>query len=152
MVRFTDLHCTIDTHISPRTQEEAQAVADELLRLVTEELNTRQGYQESIPVEEDGKLRSVTMLNASVEMGEKYKRIHIHYNLSIVHETKVLLKDANRRLQDWFNLHSPWGTECYAKVRLLDSSRAKNYNVKKGVYAEPVTARMETGEAGEDSV
>ncbi len=150
MPKFTDLHCTIDTHIAPRTREQADAVATELMRIVQEELNTRAGYEAVIPMEEPNTLKSVTLLNASVEMGEKYKRMHIHFNLDVIHEGKVLLKDANRRLCQWFNRVSPWEAPCYASVRLLESSIAKNYNGKAGQYVEPVVARRGSdGEARE---
>lgn len=139
MVKFTDMHCVVDTHIAPATEEEQRYIVDVLEDVLTR-LNTREGYRAALCIENPDRLRRVLMLNASIEKGSKYNRIHCHFNLSIMHESKILLKEQNVTLAEWFNSQFPWPTACFAAADLLESSRAKNYNAKAGRVVEHVAA------------
>lgn len=140
MPSFTDIQCLVDTHIVATNPEQLQSVSDELIRVLQERLNTPDGYRRALALEDPQGLRRVVMLNAAVEVGPKYRHIHAHFTLNIMHETKFLLGEANQRMQDFFNDEFYWETASFASVKLLDSSRAKNYNAKSGRVVDGVEA------------
>ena len=148
MVRFTDLHCVVDTHITPRDDTEQEEVANILIE-VLERLDTRDGYRAALAMDDPSKLKRVIMMGGAVERGEKYGRLHAHFNLSIMHEGKFLLGEANARLANWFNDQFPWRTACFASVELLESSRTKNYNAKSSRTIDHVAAERERDSASE---
>lgn len=148
MVSFTDIHCVVDTHIVPQTNEQQEDIANTIIR-VLELLDTRDGYREALAMDDHRALKRVIMVGGSVERGEKYGRMHTHFNLSIMHEGKFLLGEANARLSAWFNDNFPWPTRCFASVELLESSRAKNYNAKSGRVIDSVTADRGTASTSE---
>ncbi len=135
-MRYTDLMITVDTHCQPKDDEDRVRLT-ELLKRVLKEFNTAAALKATLLCEDPSKLRRVVMTSASVEEGDKYGRVHAHFNLSIEHETNVYLRHPdgrtlNRVLIDWFNarLEPETGKDCYVRASLAESSRAKNYATK----------------------
>ena len=136
MSRYTRLHCVIDSHIAPASESEKQHVSETLLDLVKTQLNSKSGYTGVLVphIAPPGRLRNVTLLNATVEQGSRYGRIHIHFVLSIVHTSRFELTPVDgvniyQRLAGWLESKLPWDTRPYVSVRLLDT-RAQNYAAK----------------------
>lgn len=132
----------VDSHIKPRDEGEMEMVTDEIAYAL-DQLNTVGGYRAALAMDDPQKLKRVVMMNSSVEIGEKYGRLHAHFNLSIVHEGKFLLGEANAKLSAWFNEQFPWPQRCFASVELLESSRAKNYNAKSSRVIDHVAAERD---------
>ena len=122
----------VDTHYAPKTTAEEQALSEDLKAAVVECC--------SVPVlrtlllcDDVSKLRRKQLMGVGVEIGEKYKRIHVHFQLNLEHQTTVYLRHPdddrtiNRQFQDWFNRRL--GTSCFVSVKLTDT-RAKNYATK----------------------
>lgn len=135
-MRYTDLFFTIDTHVAPESDEDQVRVTNLLTRTIREFLSAAV-LKAVLLCEDPTKLRRVVPSGGSVELGDKYNRIHAHFNLSVAHETNVYLKHPDGRtlntvVADWFNtkLEPETGRACYARVTLADSSRAKNYAAK----------------------
>jgi hypothetical protein len=135
-MRYTDLMITVDTHCQPKDDEDRVRLTA-LLKRVLKEYNTAPSLKATILCEDPAKLRRIVMTSASIEEGDKYGRVHAHFNLSIEHETNVYLKHPdgrtlNRVLIDWFNAHlePETGKDCYVRASLAESSRAKNYATK----------------------
>lgn len=131
--RYTDLFFTINTHLMVHTLQQQQLMANKLKEILLEKFYTKEGLTAALIMEEGGSIVSATMTNAAVEVGDKYHQLHIHFNLTVLHKGKLLLKNddtsLNKRVRDWWNQHLP--RKCYASVDLLDSSKAKNYNLKR---------------------
>lgn len=156
MVRFSDLHVVIDTHRAPKSAEEEDRLADALEHLMFDLIDSHAGYAALLPIQAPGRLLSVKMMSAGVEKGTKYGRMHCHFNLSIKHDSKLLLDvngvNINTIWQEWVNEQLGWDTPCFVSVDLLTTSRAKNYNAKAGRVVEEVVAeRAASGEDSEDS-
>ena len=142
--RYSDFFVTLDTHVVSATDDVDKHAADMLIRTI-KKFCTPAVLKEVLIQEVPNKLRMATLTNASVEVGDKYKRIHAHFNISILHETNLGLVtpegvSINTLVADWFNtqLEPETGTKCYASVRLSESSRAKNYAIKHGAVVEPL--------------
>lgn len=136
--RFTDLMILVDPHIVPRDSEHERALGDWLIAAVRSFV-TAPVLRATIPTEDPSRLKRAQLLNASVEVGDKYGRIHVHFNLNLTHTTKVLLKHPDGRtindeVQKWFNqqLGIAADQSCFVSVRLAESGRAKNYATKNG--------------------
>lgn len=131
--RYTDLFFTINTHIMAVKPEEQQLMANKLRDILLNKFYTKKGLTAALLLEPGASIVSATMTNAAVEVGDKYHQMHIHYNLTVLHKGKLLLKNdetsLNKRVRDWWNQHLP--RKCYASVDLLPSSKAKNYNLKR---------------------
>ena len=150
--RFTDLHLIVDTHIAPKSDEEARYVSDELRRLI-DTINSKEGYTALIMPHMDvgTKLKAVRLISWQVEAGTKYNRLHLHAVLSVKHTGKMLLKandDVNitTRFKVFIKERLPWlndpnspyyreQTAPYVKVNLADAS-GKNY-ASKGSVKQP---------------
>lgn len=131
MPRFTEFIVLVDTHYAPKTPEEEKALSDDLLEAV-KEFSSREVLRELLLCKDSSKLRTKQLTGASVELGETYKRIHVHFVLNLEHDTEIYLKHPdgrtiNRVCQDWFN--NRLGTSCFVSVALGDT-RAKNYAAK----------------------
>lgn len=147
-MRYTDLMITVDTHCQPADDED-RARLTALLKRVLKEYNTAAALKETLLCEDPTKLRRVVMTSASIEEGDKYGRVHAHFNLSIEHETNVYLKHPdgrtlNRVLIDWFNAHlqPETGKDCYVRASLAESSRAKNYATKASARSASSTSAV----------
>jgi hypothetical protein len=124
----------VDPHIVPKDSEEERTLGDWLMAAVRAFV-TAPVLRATIPTEDPSRLKRAQLLNASVEVGDKYGRIHVHFNLNLTHPTKVLLKHPDGRtindeVQNWFNRQL--GQSCFVSVRLAESGRAKNYATKNG--------------------
>lgn len=133
--RFTDLMVVVDPHIVPADDNDQQKWGDILISAV-QRFVTPAVLKAVLLCEDSSRLKRAQLVNASVELGDKYGRIHIHFNLNLTHQTKVLLKhpdgrEINDQFQQWFN--AELGRSCFVSVRLADSGRAKNYATKSGV-------------------
>lgn len=143
MSRYTRLHCVIDSHITPTSDAEKQSVSETLLELVRDQLNSKSGYVSVLVphLRPPARLRNVTLLNATVEQGSRYNRLHVHFVLSIVHTGVFELTACGdgvniyERLAGWVEQHLPWTTRPYVSVRLLDT-RAQNYAAKNSTANE----------------
>lgn len=132
--RFTDLMILVDPHIVPIDDADAQVKGDWLMDAVRGFV-TAPVLRATIPTEDPTRLMRAQLLGASVEIGERYGRIHVHFNLNLTHKTKVLLKHPDGRtindeVQKWFNQRL--GVSCFVSVRLAETGRAKNYATKDG--------------------
>lgn len=130
-VRFTEFIVLVDTHYAPKTEAEEKALSDDLLAAVKEFCSVPV-LRQVLLCEDVTKLRRKQLTGASVELGDKYRRIHVHFVLNLEHETTIYLKHpngrtVNRTCQDWFN--ERLGTSCFVSVALGDT-RAKNYATK----------------------
>lgn len=89
-------------------------------------------------VEAPGRLVRVQMTGPFIEVGKKYHQVHAHFNLSIEHTSRLLLKDEkstiNRRFKAFFDTIIPWKRGCHFNATLLASSATKNYNQKKDAH------------------
>lgn len=168
--RYTDLFFTINTHIMAVNPEDQQKVAMKLKDILLKKFYTKNGLNAALIMEPGASIVSATMTNAAVEVGDKYHQMHIHFNLTVLHKGKLLLKNdetsLNKRVRDWWNQHLP--RKCYASVDLLESSKAKNYNLKRqkggkasvesfsvgasdsGAEEREHTARAGGGDSGDD--
>ncbi len=129
---------TVDPHIVPKDETEVSIVAAQLKSAVLAFV-TAPVIIATIPCEDPSKIRRAQLLNMAVEIGEKYGREHVHFNLNLTHRTKILLKHPDGRtindeVQKWFNARL--GRSCFASVRLADTSRAKNYATKSGTSTD----------------
>lgn len=153
-MRYTDLMVTVDTHCKPEDDADRSRLVD-VLKRVLRQYNTKDALKATILCEDPSKLRRIVMTSASIEEGDKYGRVHAHFNLSIEHETNVYLRHPdgrtlNRVLIDWFNaaLQPDTGKDCYVRASLAESSRAKNYATKASVAsAVASSASSATGSA-----
>lgn len=134
--RFTEFMVLVDTHYAPKTPEEEKALGDDLLAAVREFCSVAV-LRRVLLCDDVSKLRKKQLTGASVEIGEKYHRLHVHFVLNLEHQTTVYLKHPdgrtiNKQCQEWFN--ERLGTNCFVSVALADT-RAKNYATKgrKGV-------------------
>lgn len=131
--RFTDLMVLVDPHIVPADDTETALLSAQLMS-AARAFVTPAVLKATIPCENPNKLKRAQLLGASVEIGERYGRIHIHFNLNLTHETKIYLKHPgdgktiNNEVQEWFN--ERLGKSCFVSVRLADTGRAKNYATK----------------------
>lgn len=130
---------TVDTHCKPEDDADRARLVD-VLKRVLRQFNTKEALKATILCEDPSKLKRIVMTSASIEEGDKYGRVHAHFNLSIEHETNVYLRHPdgrtlNRVLIDWFNaaLQPDTGKDCYVRASLAESSRAKNYATKASV-------------------
>jgi hypothetical protein len=76
-------------------------------------------------------LVKIHVVGAGVEVGERMKRTHCHFNLYITHTTKILLsKGTQRRWQNFVQMTLPVYTpNVYVNIILLDTRR-ENYALK----------------------
>lgn len=130
-LRFTEFLILVDTHYAPKNAAEEQALSEELKAAVLEFCSVPV-LRQVVLCEDVTKLRSKQLTGAGVEIGDKYKRIHVHFTLNLQHQTTVYLKHpdgrtVNREFQEWFNRRL--GTSCFVSVELGDT-RAKNYATK----------------------
>lgn len=138
--RFTDFMVTVDPHIVPADETEVQLLANQLKSAV-QAFVTAPVLKTVLPCEDPNGLKRAQLLNMAVEIGEKYGREHVHFNLNLTHRTKIFLKHPDGRtindeVQKWFNQRLD--RSCFVSVRLADSGRAKNYATKAGTTtAEP---------------
>lgn len=132
--RYSDLFFTINTHVKPVDDTETQQLSDILEDTLLNKFYTKEALNEALLMEEGASLTKVTLTNAGIEVGDTYHQLHIHYNLTVLHKGKLLLKNdvttLNKSARDWWNSALPWERGCYARVDLLPSSKAKNYNLK----------------------
>lgn len=140
--RFTEFIVLVDTHYAPKTPEEEKALSDDLLAAV-QEFSSVPVLRQLLLCEDSSKLRRKQLTGASVELGDTYKRIHVHFVLNLEHQTTLYLKHPdgrtiNRVCQDWFNKRL--GTSCFVSVALGDT-RAKNYAAK-GTKHGPTVERV----------
>lgn len=159
--RYSDLFFTINTHVKPVDDTETKELSDILESTLLEKFYTRDALNEVLLREEGATLTKVTLTNAGIEIGDTYHQLHIHFNLTVLHKGKLLLKNAettlNKSTRDWWNSALPWERGCYARVDLLPSSKAKNYNLKQqqrgkaSVADFTVGASTESRENGEDN-
>lgn len=133
--RYSDLFVTINTHIKPMDDPETEEIGKILEKILLEKFYSKEGLYEALLLAEGTELKSATLTNAAVEIGDTYHQIHIHFNLTILYKGKLLLKNEQETLdgkvRDWWNKHLPWQRGCYARVDLLPSGKAKNYNLKR---------------------
>lgn len=132
--RFTDLMVLVDPHIVPVDDADLRERGQWLMQAVNAFV-TPAVLKATVPCADPSKLRRAQLLGASVEVGDKYGRVHIHFNLNLMHRTTVYLKHPDGRtindsIQTWFN--ERLGKSCFVSVRLADTSRAKNYATKSG--------------------
>ena len=141
--RYTDFFVTVDTHVASADDAQDKLIGALLLQTVRK-FCTPAVLKQVLITDNPNKLRMATLTNASVEIGEKYKRIHVHFNISLLHETFIRLaangESINTRVANWFDseLEDSTGKKCYASVRLSESSRAKNYAIKHGATLQPI--------------
>lgn len=145
--RFTDLMITVDPHIIPKDETEVQIVANQLKSAV-QAFVTAPVLKAVLPCENPNALKRAQLIGLSVEIGEKYGREHVHFNLNLTHRTKILLKHPDGRtindeVQKWFNQRLE--RSCFVSVRLADTSRAKNYATKAGTTTEEPASVSITG-------
>lgn len=154
--RFTALDVVLDPHVKPESDDDQEEWTNKLLDAV-KSFATGRALREAIPCEDPAKLRKVRITAASVELGDRYGRVHVHFNLTIEHETLVYLKsphderEINRTIADWFSreLDRPG---CFCSVRLSNSSRARNYAVKSGSAAATVNVTGLSSGSGDQDV
>lgn len=135
-MRYTDLFITVDTHVAPENEAERERITAVLTRAIRKFLSAAV-LKVVILCEDASRLRRVVPSGGAVELGDKYGRVHAHFNLSIGHETNVYLKHPDGRtlntvIADWFDneLRPDTGKACYVRASLAESSRAKNYAAK----------------------
>lgn len=129
--RFTEFIILVDTHYKPKTPLEEETLTQELLDAV-KEFTSVPVLRRVLLCEDASKLRRKQLTGASVELGDRYGRIHVHFVLNLEHQTTVYLahpdgRTVNRQFQDWFN--ERLGTNTFVSVSLGDT-RAKNYATK----------------------
>lgn len=143
--RYTDFMVLVDPHIVPGDDTEQEEWTQKLMDAVREFV-TAPVLRQVLLCEDSTKLRAARLVGASVELGDLYGRVHIHFNLSLTHETQVYLKspdgrEINRVFAEWFSRRL--GKDgVFVSVKLADTSRAKNYATKSGERAaDSVTVR-----------
>lgn len=149
--RFTEFAILVDTHYVPKTADEEATMTAELEAAVKEFCSVPV-LRSVILCDDVTKLRKKQLMGSSVEIGDKYKRIHVHFVLNLEHQTTIYLKHPdgrtiNRVCQEWFN--ERLGTSCFVAVSLADT-RAKNYatkGTKRGAKVESVSIDRATIEA-----
>lgn len=151
---YTDLFITVDTHQSPLTTEEEVKMRENLMGAI-KELYTKATLMRVLTLEDPQKLRSAQMLAAAVEKGGKRHTIHAHFNLNLVHDTKIILCDEsrgvslNKNLANFFSGHLAI-PGCFASAALQNSSKAKNYNSRGGSLRVPDITRHRGDERGQN--
>ena len=136
--RFTHYFITVDTHTVAENEDIEKETSDVLIGAVKRFIEPA-NLKTVLLVADPSRLKAVKLQNASVEVGDKYRHVHIHFNLQIEHETEVYLKDPrdgrtiNVAVADFFNsiLEPRLGRKCFVSVRLGDT-RAQNYATKSG--------------------
>jgi len=136
--RYTDLMITVDPHVVPADETETTQIANQLKAAVTAFV-TAPVLKAVLPCGDPSKLRRAQLIGFAVEIGEKYGREHVHFNLNLTHRTKIYLKHPDGRtindeVQKWFN--ERLGRSCFVSVRLAETGRAKNYATKDGTSAD----------------
>lgn len=153
--RFTALDVVVDPHVKPESDDDQEAWSDKLMDAVRA-FATGRALREALPCEDPTKLKKVRITAASVELGDRYGRVHVHFNITIEHETLVYLKsphddrEINRTIAAWFSRELE-RDGCFCSVRLNNSSRAFNYAVKHGAAASRVDVVLSAGQ-GDASV
>lgn len=148
--RFTALDVVVDPHVKPESDDDQEAWSDKLMDAVRA-FATGRALREALPCEDPTKLKKVRITAASVELGDRYGRVHVHFNITIEHETLVYLKsphddrEINRTIADWFSRELK-RDGCFCSVRLNNSSRAFNYAVKHGAAADRVVVAIPAGQ------
>jgi hypothetical protein len=147
---YTTFFITVDTHVKS-TGPELEREIGFLLLTTIKEFCTPQVLRQVLLVEDVSKLKRARLNNASVETGDKYDRIHAHFNLQLAHETTIYLKapdgrTINPRVAEWFNgkLEPTTGKKVFVSVR-LGNSAAENYAVKSGAAVEDFTVNVRVG-------
>lgn len=151
--RYTDFAIMVDTHTKPLDADDEMRLAQLLLGAIRQ-FATPAALNEVLLVETPNRLKGFDLTNASIEVGGKFGRLHAHFNLSIRHETKVLLKspdgrNINSQIQQWFDgkLEPVTGRKCNARAILDDTSRFKNYATKHGQSVDNVRVDNTAGGA-----
>ena len=143
--RFTALDVVLDPHVKPESDDDQEQWSERLLAAV-KQFATGRALREAIPCQDPAKLKKVRITAASVELGDRYGRVHVHFNLTIEHETLVYLKsphddrEINRTIAAWFSRELE-RDGCFCSVQLSNSSRARNYAVKSGAASATVEVR-----------
>lgn len=135
--RYTDIFVTVNTNRKPYSRAEESSLYDELEGIVRDKLMTEEGLRAGLPMADPNKIMEVTMPMLSLETGKKPRggRVHAHFILNIVHSTNFILKVANAHMKKWFDKQFSWFTGengCNVHVRLLGTSKLKNYIAKSG--------------------
>lgn len=150
LTRWTNLHIVIDSHVRPQGPAEEKMIGNDLLDIVKTKLNSKAGYEAVFGphLAVDTRLREVTLLNATVEKGNRFGRLHLHCIITIAHSGRFNLnrvsdgKNIYQTLCEWLIPRLPWlndptypfphpDARPYVSVRILNS-RAHNY-ASKGV-------------------
>lgn len=143
--RFTALDVVLDPHVKPESDDDQEQWSERLLAAV-KQFATGRALREAIPCQDPSKLKKVRITAASVELGDRYGRVHVHFNLTIEHETLVYLKsphddrEINRTIAAWFSRELD-RDGCFCSVQLSNSSRARNYAVKSGAASATVEVK-----------
>jgi hypothetical protein len=110
---------------------------DEVEKVINDDLMSEEGLKAALPMENPEKIEEVVLSTWSIETGRKPRggRVHAHFIMSIMHSTNFILRIANAHMRDWFNSKFSWyngSNSCNVQVKLLTTSKLKNYIAKTG--------------------
>lgn len=129
-VRVSMFHCTLNTNRAYDSAETTQLAVNRLADWLDDDLFTESTMVGIIPV--DGgpdRIIEVQVTNPAVEVGTRGRRVHAHWTLTVIHDSRLRLGLIQRLWQDYTRAHGPDCEGAYVRMDLLNT-RAQNYAAK----------------------
>lgn len=129
---YSDFTVMVNTHLTDKDGMDEEYIIEEMVKAV-KGIQGPGVLRTLFPKTKPGKY-SARLEGWAPEKGKSKGAYHIHFNLSLEHPG-IQLSDAEGnttgRFKNYFDEAFPWEKKCHCWVKLLDSSRIKNYNQKK---------------------
>lgn len=133
---YSDFTVMVNTHLTDKDDLEEEYIIEEMVKAV-KGIQGPGVLRTLFPKTKEGRY-SARLEGWTPEKGKSKGSYHIHFNLSLEHPG-IKLSDAEGnttgRFKKYFDEAFPWDKKCHCWVKLLDSSRIKNYNQKKAARA-----------------
>ncbi len=129
-VRVSAFQCTLNCNIAHGSAETSHEHLTQLADWLDNDLFQQSTLESLIPIDGGAdNIYEVKIVNAGVEIGPRLRRIHAHWQLIIVHSSRVRLGEIQKLWQDYARAHAPMCQGGYLNMRLLDT-RPQNYSSK----------------------
>ncbi len=137
------LNCTINTNVAATSEEEEEDIAERLRTYLDEELFPDADKLAGLVIMHHGTVEHLEIEDGEVEVGDDQRRVHAHFQMTIIHSGSVNLGPMQRHWQEVIGRDlsdiAPRGI--YVRLDRVDS-RAQDYAIKNAETIEDIIGRQ----------